>query len=944
MGVTRWAGAVALASAVLVLVLAVSLWPAGRSDAASGVLVSNLSNSTSSGDSAPLVTTAGWVDQGFRTGSAPAGYRLDSVDIWFETGGDGTSFTTTLRRGSATGPVVAVLEGPGTVADDAVSRFIAPAGTVLQPDSRYFVVLQALVVQSPWISVSRTDDLGEEAALEGWSIDDDLPERIAVNGGYGGGRLVSNTGQASGVGVSELGVVDVGQVFVTGAHEGGYLLDSVGVRFDVGSAARVEASLGRVGASQYQPLVELGSVEVDAAGVVLFDEVPLGTLLAPDTAYVVLLESSPGSSVTLGHVSSGVEDAGGGPGWSLADWHGTRPRADVGGLAVNGFEGLVGAPVALEVFGVESHLGAEPHVGGASVTALGLEANSSAVAFDQGAFDAATSVYSASVPAAQDNVVLMIEVADDVTAMVVRVAHTDGSVRTLPYTQSALSSASFAVTQLVALDAGRTVVAVEAFKGTVSGTYAIVLERSDTPEGLGTAAPEVFFDVTSKSVAEDDSPEAVSVVLSAASPYPVTVGVAAVGGTAGPDDVVLAGDVVVIEPGETSETFTLAPVDDDLIEPDETLAVSLRTLSGPATVRQSASTFELTVNDDEDVEVEAVVPSAAANESIGWVRLEFRLAAKAGGNPDAVLPVPVTVGWFTAEGTATPGEDYAGTSGTFTFPAGAAVGDIVNLGQVTIHDDDAEEQSETFELELGKIGYSPLGRSSSRSSTEVTILDDDGPPTMSVTDAQATEGDDLVFEATLSHATFAEVTATFTVTDGTATADDDYLEPTAVQRTVRFAAGRTTAQIRIGTVPHGIPEGDETLTLTLSAPTGATLGQATATGTISDRTGRGLVVTPQMLTVTEGDTVEFRVRLGASPNQTLWVGVAHAGSMDGKVMFPTGLFAFDSLTWDNPETLTVTAPQETAGPGRRWTAATTRSPHAWFSLLVALPSSRSCRQ
>ena len=32
------------------------------------------------------------------------------------------------------------------------------------------------------------------------------------------------------------------------------------------------------------------------------------------------------------------------------------------------------------------------------------------------------------------------------------------------------------------------------FKGAVSGTYAMVLERSDTPEGLGSAAPEVFFE------------------------------------------------------------------------------------------------------------------------------------------------------------------------------------------------------------------------------------------------------------------------------------------------------------------------------------------------------------------------------------------------------------------------------------------------------------------
>ena len=922
-GVSRWAGAVALAAAVLVVVLAVSLWPAGRSNAASGVLVSNLDHTGLSLGELQILPGLP-PSQSFRTGGAPGGYRLDSVEVLFGGGGDASSLTVTLHRGSRTGPVVATLEGPGTIANGEQVTFVAPAGTVLQPDSVY-VLKMADPSGAPYLSLTTRDDPGVDAALEGWSIPDSPRWWLfAMNGGYGRGRLVSNTGVAPAAGVSELGVVDVGQVFVTGSHQGGYLLDSVGVRFDAGgsgAAGSVRASLHRVGAWENRSLVELGSVEVVSAGVVLFDEVPLGTLLAPDTAYVVLLEGLATSTVTVGHVSSGVEDAGGGPGWSLADWHGTRPRADVGSLTLNGLEGVVGAPVALEVFGVESHLDAEPHVGGASVTALGLEAAGSAVAFDQGAFDAATSVYSASVPAAQDNVVVEVEVADDVTGLVVRVAGPDGLVDSRSYGQSALSGASFAVTRLVVLDAGRTVVAVEAFKGAVSGTYAIVLERSDTPEGLGSAAPEVFFETLSKSVEEGDGAQQIAVALSEASPYPVRVGVAAAGGTAGPDDVVLAGDVAMIEPGETSGTFTLEPVDDDLIEPDETFAVSLRTLSGPATVRQSASTFELTVEDNEDVEVEFIDTSVVVGEDSGQIRHEVRLAAKAGGNPDAVLPVPVTVGWFTVEDTATPGEDYVGISGTVTFPAGAAVGDVVEVGPVQIVDDDVEELNrETFEFRIGAIGYSALARSVVRWAALVRIENDDGPPTMSVTDAQATEGDDLVFEATLSHATNNEVTATFTVTDGTATADVDYLEPTAAQRTVRFAAGRTTAQIRVGTVPDqfdGVPEGDETLTLTLSVPAGATLGtEATATGTIIDRPrSGGVAVTPQLVTVTEGGTATLRVRLGRAPQSAEQVSLHAAGAESARLTFSPDPVNFDTPTWDNPMTVTVTALQETPGPG-----------------------------
>ena len=81
--------------------------------------------------------------------------------------------------------------------------------------------------------------------------------------------------------------------------------------------------------------------------------------------------------------------------------------------------------------------------------------------------------------------------------------------------------------------------------------------------------------------------------------------------------------------------------------------------------------------------------------------------------------------------------------------------------------------------------------------------------------------------------TFGEVSVTVTATDGTATAGSDY---TAGPYTVTFAAGQSTATLTIPLDTAGGPEGGETFSLALSAPTkGATLGaQATATVTITD--------------------------------------------------------------------------------------------------------------
>ena len=910
-GVSRWAGAVALASAVLVLVLVVSLWPAGRSDAASGVLVSNLDDTGLLLGELELQSGHTAV-QLFRTGGAPAGYRLDSVTVDFTRGGDASSLTVTLHRGSPTGRVVATLEGPGTIANNEQVTFVAPTGTVLQPDSVYALKMIG-TAPSTDLALTTRNDPGVDAALEGWSIDNTLPRWLfAVNGGFGGGRLVSNTGQATDGGVSELGVVDVGQVFVTGSHEQGYLLDSVGVRLDVpaGSSSQVEASLHRVGAASTDAGVDLGSVVVDATGVVVFDEVPLGTVLVPDTGYVVLLEGLVGSSVTVAHVSSGGEDAGGGLGWSLADWHGRRPSSEAGSLAVNGFEGLVGVPLAVEVFGVASHLG------GPSVTALGLEADGSPVGFDQGVFDAATAVYSASVPASQSAAIVDVEVADDTTGLRLTLVLPDRSERVLHfYDRSDLESGSFAVNEAFALELGRHVLRVEAFKGDVRVTYAVLVERSDTPEGLGAVAPELYFETLSRSVDESEGPQRVTVRLSHAVPYRVAVGVAAADGTAGPLDVVLADTTVIFEPGQTAKTVTLAPVDDGLIEPEETFTVQLGVRSGPAVVRPGASSFELTVVDAFDVVVQLVRSSTTAAERAP----SFTVQAELNGTAGEVLPVAATVGWFLVEGTATPGEDYVGTGGTVTFPAGAAVGDVVELGPIQILDDDIFEESETFELRIGAFGYSALVRSLTRSTLEIGISDNEGPPAVSVAAASAVEGDDLVFEATLSRPTYHEVASDYAIHIGgsdTATADDDYLAPLPAQDTVRFAPGQTTAQIRIGTVPDGIPEGDETLALVLqNVSAGATIGTGSATGTIRDRVRPGVAATPQQLTVTEGGTAEFRVRLGTSPVGGDQVTATLDVADRAKLALSPASMGFNTFTWEDPVTVTVTAADETPGSG-----------------------------
>jgi len=107
------------------------------------------------------------------------------------------------------------------------------------------------------------------------------------------------------------------------------------------------------------------------------------------------------------------------------------------------------------------------------------------------------------------------------------------------------------------------------------------------------------------------------------------------------------------------------------------------------------------------------------------------------------------------------------------------------------------------------------------------------PPVLSVADAQVVEGNDgtvqLAFTVTLSAASDGPVSVHYATADGTASAGSDY---TARSGTLSFAAGQTSKTILVSVNGDTAVEASETLKLTLSAPSGATLGDALATGTI----------------------------------------------------------------------------------------------------------------
>ena len=108
-----------------------------------------------------------------------------------------------------------------------------------------------------------------------------------------------------------------------------------------------------------------------------------------------------------------------------------------------------------------------------------------------------------------------------------------------------------------------------------------------------------------------------------------------------------------------------------------------------------------------------------------------------------------------------------------------------------------------------------------------------GPVALSVADARVREAPDatLAFAVTLSRASSAPVAVAYATADGSATAGSDYR---ARKGELRFAPGETVKTVSVPVLDDAHDEGEETLTLRLSAATGAVIADGVATGTIEN--------------------------------------------------------------------------------------------------------------
>ena len=277
--------------------------------------------------------------------------------------------------------------------------------------------------------------------------------------------------------------------------------------------------------------------------------------------------------------------------------------------------------------------------------------------------------------------------------------------------------------------------------------------------------------------------------------------------------------------GIASRTIFVPILDDTAVEPDEDIRLTLYDATG---IGLGLTNTILRIAADQSV-FSFVTNLFTVDETNGSVTITVARSMQGTG--------PVSVGYNTVDGLALAGQDYVATNGTLFF----ATNQFTNSFTVSIIDDLLGEGLEIF----GVVLSNPLGESALTTNgldtAGVAIIDNDTSFSFGTNAFSVGPSNYAVFENIgLAPVTILRtgnsnnaVSVRFVISDGTATAGQDYA---FTNLTVAFAPGEVSRVVNIVIFQDSIGEPSETINLTLLNPTnGTSVGiPSTATLTILD--------------------------------------------------------------------------------------------------------------
>ena len=270
-----------------------------------------------------------------------------------------------------------------------------------------------------------------------------------------------------------------------------------------------------------------------------------------------------------------------------------------------------------------------------------------------------------------------------------------------------------------------------------------------------------------------------------------------------PEDYASTSGTLSFGPGVLQRSFTVPIHEDALNEGDETFDIALANPTGGAVLGPTSLT-RVTITENEPT-VQFTASDYTLKESLRTAIISVRRSGP--------LTAAATVHYATSDGTAAEETDYASTTGTLTFAPKASLLTFA----VPVTNDTADEGNETVLLSLSSANGAALGQ---RTSAVLTLQDDDPGGTLQFSLAGYSVKESMPTAAitvTRTGGTASDVTVDYATSDGSAVEGTNYEHASG---TLTFGAGVTTRTFSVPILKSVVPDGDRTVQMTLTHPTG----------------------------------------------------------------------------------------------------------------------------
>ncbi len=326
-------------------------------------------------------------------------------------------------------------------------------------------------------------------------------------------------------------------------------------------------------------------------------------------------------------------------------------------------------------------------------------------------------------------------------------------------------------------------------------------------------------------------------------------------GTATPNvDFIAVSNRIYFAVGESNRTVTVRILDDTLAEGNETVELMLAAPLGALLVAPHQVLLTIVDNEFAPGQLYFAQPAYMATENDGVARVTILRTNGTSG--------VVSLNYYTTDGTALAGSDYAASSGTVTF----ADGEFSKTLTIPLINDAIAEPAETFTLTVTNAsnGASLIGPTT----VAVTIMDDEVGLSFSAPAYAVTEDAGVVTLTVLRLGdTNPPVSALFSTTNATATAGSDYM---ATSGRLDFASGETVTTLTIPILEDASVESDEAFFVTLSSPLNAQLVTPSSTSVVILDNDPGIAFATNAVTVLESGT-------------NVWITVVRSNANSGTV-------------------------------------------------------------